>query len=242
MKDDLYTNSDVDRDFQFDDKIADVFDDMLARSVPCYQIVIKMITSLLNRSLKPGDTVYDLGCSTGNTLVEITRSCTCSDLQFIGVDSSRAMISKALHKAEMYSLSDRLKFQEADITDLPLSECGAIIMNYTLQFVRPIQREQFVKRLFSTLKPGGMLILSEKVITHDPELNRAYIDFYLDFKRNNGYSETEIARKREALENVLVPFSIEENKDLLIKAGFQSVEAFFQWFNFSSLVAIKRST
>jgi tRNA (cmo5U34)-methyltransferase len=244
MKDDLFQNQNngVNRDFQFDDKIADVFDDMLARSVPCYRIVIDMVTSLLDRSLGPGDKVFDLGCSTGNTLLELARKCTTSDLQFTGIDNSAAMISKAAHKAEMFSLSDCLTFREADITKLDFNDAGAIIMNYTLQFIRPVQREAFVTKLFNSLKPGGILILSEKVISHDPELNRAYIDFYLDFKRHNGYSETEIARKREALENVLVPFSIDENKELLSRAGFQSVETFFQWFNFTSLIAIKQSS
>ncbi|MBU0482430.1 MAG: carboxy-S-adenosyl-L-methionine synthase CmoA [Proteobacteria bacterium] len=241
MKDDIYQHNGVDRDFRFDDKVADVFDDMLTRSVPCYQTVITMITSLLNRELAPGDTVYDLGSSTGNTLAELARNCVVPDLRFIGIDSSEAMISKALHKAEMFSLENRLTFRKGDIIDLEIADGGAIILNYTLQFIRPVLRDRFVKKLYASLRPGGILILSEKIISASPELNRAYIDFYLDFKRRNGYSETEIARKREALENVLIPFSIEENRELLSRAGFKTVETFFQWFNFSSMIAIKSS-
>jgi tRNA (cmo5U34)-methyltransferase len=152
------------------------------------------------------------------------------------------MLSKARHKAEMFALADRVDFQEADIIDLDITGAGAIIMNYTLQFLRPVRRQEFLARVQRALRPGGVLIVSEKVLSPDPELHRAFIDFYLDFKRHNGYSETEISRKRQALENVLIPFSIKENLDLLREAGFTSGETFFQWFNFASLVARKKPT
>ena len=114
-----------------------------------------------------------------------------------------------------------------------------MLLNYTLQFVRPLLRPEFLRRLYAGLRPGGVLILSEKIISHDPILNRNYIDIYLQFKRARGYSELEIGKKREALENVLIPFSIAENQELLHQAGFRQVEPFFQWFNFVSWVAIK---
>jgi tRNA (cmo5U34)-methyltransferase len=238
-RDDIFKDGEMNREFQFDGKIADVFDDMLNRSVPCYRMVISMISSLLDQALTPGDQVYDLGCSTGQTLVELARELSRLDLKFTGIDNSPAMISKALHKAEMFSLADRLDFREDDITTIDISGAGAVIMNYTVQFIRPVQRQDFLARIYRALRPGGMLILSEKILCRDPELNRAFIDFYLDFKRQNGYSDTEISRKREALENVLIPFSIKENLELLKAAGFTTSETFFQWFNFASIVAIK---
>lgn len=126
--------------------------------------------------------------------------------------------------------------------DLDLKGAGAVILNYTLQFVRPMVRADFLDTVFRALRPGGVLIVSEKIISHDPQLNRSFIDFYLDFKRTQGYSEIEIAKKREALEHVLIPFSIEENRALLAQAGFTSIETFCQWFNFVSLVAVKQNT
>lgn len=238
-KDDLFQQGGVDADFQFTARVAEVFDDMLARSVPNYGQVIEMLGQLLSRFLVPGDRVYDLGCSTGNTLLQLARRLDHLDLHFIGIDSSPAMVHKATIKAEMYSKKERLAFQQGDITAVALEPAGAIICNYTLQFIRPLQRKEFLARVASFLRPGGVLVLSEKIISHDPVLNRAYIDFYLDFKRTQGYSEIEIAAKREALENVLIPFSIEENRRLLADAGFSSVETFFQWFNFVSFVAVK---
>ena len=239
-RDDIFKYSEMNREFQFDGIVADVFDDMLNRSVPCYRMVIEMTGAILDKFLQDGDRVYDLGCSTGETLVELARQLDRLNLYFTGIDNSPAMLSKARHKAGMFALASRLDFREADIVDLDISGAGAIIMNYTLQFIRPMTRLQFVNKLYNSLPTGGMCIVSEKIISHDKKLNREFINIYHQFKRQQGYSELEIAAKREALEHVLVPFSIEETIDLLRQAGFQSVETFFQWFNFASFVAIKQ--
>ena len=238
-KDELYKNGEVAADFQFTDKVAEVFDDMLARSVPNYSQVIEMTAQLLGAFVKPGDRVYDLGCSTGNTLLQLARRLESRELHFTGIDSSPAMVKKAALKAEMYSKKERLDFVEGDITDIVLEPAGGVILNYTMQFIRPLNRGEFLGKIHRALRPGGVLVMSEKIISRDPLLNRKYIDFYLDFKRDQGYSEIEITMKREALENVLIPFSVEENRKLLTEAGFTTVETFFQWFNFVSFVAVK---
>jgi tRNA (cmo5U34)-methyltransferase len=238
-KDKLYTSGTIQEDFTFNDKVAEVFDDMLNRSVPYYSAVIDGITGLLEHHALHGHTVFDLGCSTGTTLLELARRLPDMDCRFIGIDNAPAMIKKARQKAEMFSKSTVIRFIEDDIATATLEGAGVILCNYTLQFIRPMTRLQFVRRLYDMLPAGGMCIVSEKIISHDKILNRKFIDMHHNFKRRQGYSELEIAAKREALENVLVPFSIEENIDLLRQAGFQSVETFFQWFNFASFVALK---
>ncbi len=240
MKDTLFANpSAPPEDFQFSPKVAEVFDDMLARSVPFYQEISAMAAGLLASFVAPHDVVYDLGCSTGATVIELARRLSDLDLRFVGVDSSAAMVEKARLKAEIYSKSEQIRFIESDILTVPLQGPAAIILNYTLQFIRPLQRPDFLRRLHAALKPGGILLVCEKTISHTPAFNRAFIACYLDFKRRQGYSEIEIAKKREALENVLIPFSAAENLELFRQAGFVEVEQFFQWFNFSGFVARK---
>ena len=139
----------------------------------------------------------------------------------------------------MYSKSGVMEFRNQDITRAELEGADIILCNYTLQFIRPPLRPNFVARLYEHLTAGGLLIVSEKVISHHSLLNRKFIDIYHSFKRGQGYSELEIAAKREALENVLVPFSIRENINLLSQAGFSPVEPFFQWINFISILAMK---
>ncbi|MBC8317206.1 MAG: carboxy-S-adenosyl-L-methionine synthase CmoA [Desulfobulbaceae bacterium] len=238
-RDTLFQDSKHPAEFTFNSQVAEVFDDMLERSVPCYRQTTGMMATLLEHFCSKGDTVYDLGCSTGTTLLELTRQLSHMNLSFIGLDSSQPMIEKAEIKKKMLSHKQDIRFETMDITEASLQECGAVFLNYTLQFLRPPVRSRFLKKVHKALKPGGILIVSEKIISHRTVINRAYIDLYLNFKRSQGYSETEIAKKREALENILVPFSIHENLDLLKESGFSETESFFQWFNFVSFLSVK---
>jgi len=238
-KDTLFNIDSVEEDFVFNERVVEVFEDMLDRSIPFYRQVIDAQAQLLDGFLDPGDRVYDLGCATGTTLLEFSRLLEHKKLQFVGIDNSPPMLDKARLKSEIYSKQQSLSFLLEDVTAFDHPGAGGIILNYTLQFIRPLLRESFLQRLFHNLRPGGIILISEKVINQDHRLNRQYIDIYHRFKKNRGYSELEIAKKREALENVLIPFSIKENITMLERSGFVSVETHFQWFNFTSFIAIK---
>lgn len=240
-KDTLFQVDSVPEDFVFNERVVEVFDDMLDRSIPFYRQVIEASARLLDAFLTPGDTVYDLGCANGTSLLEFSRLLPQKELAFVGIDNSRPMLDKARLKAELYRKQERISFSLEDITTFNHPGAGGIILNYTLQFIRPLQREPFLTNIFNNLKPGGVLLVSEKVINHNPRLNREYIDIYHRFKKSRGYSELEIAKKREALENVLIPFSVTENLAMLSKTGFAPVETYFRWFNFASFIAVKPS-
>ena len=238
-KDTLFKEGNTFDKFEFNERVAEVFDDMLDRSVPFYREVIKMIIRVFEQSLQEGDRVYDLGCSTGATLLELVRNLDTHNIQFIGVDNSRAMIDKATRKAAMFARQDKIIFMENDITLVELAKAGAVILNYTLQFIDPAVRLDFIRKIYGCLRPGGILILSEKIVCQDDNLNGLYLESYHQYKIDRGYSELEIANKREALEDVLIPLTITKNRDLLLEAGFCKVETFFQWFNFASIIAVK---
>jgi len=238
-RDTLFENKAPAVKFEFNERVADVFDDMLDRSVPFYKQVIEMTAEILGRSLLADDTVYDLGCSTGTMLIALARKLESKNLKFIGIDNSKAMLNKALSKAEMFSVADRIDFVEKDITQIEFSGAGGIILNYTLQFIKPSIRLEFLKNIYNGLRNNSVLILSEKIVCQDKKLDQQYLDSYHQYKVRRGYSELEVANKREALENVLIPLTIQENCNLLEQAGFTRVETFFQWFNFVSFVACK---
>ncbi len=229
----------INEDFVFNDRVARVFDDMLDRSIPFYSEVILSIARIFDSLLDDGVKVVDLGCATGATILQLSRLLKKKTLLFTGIDNSQAMLDQATLKAELFSKQDCLTFTREDIMDLHQPGTSAFILNYTLQFIRPLHRKGFLEQLFDNLIPGGICILSEKTISHHPKLNRSYIDIYHQLKKERGYSELEIAKKREALENVLIPCSVEENRSMLHSAGFVEVEPFFQWFNFVSFLAIK---
>ena len=226
-------------DFNFGPETADVFDDMLDRSVPFYLEIQRMIGELAQDFAQPGSMIYDLGCSTGTTLISIDRAIA-FPVTLMGIDSSKDMLDKARIKLDQASLRAPYQLLCQNLEeDLKIENASVIVMNLTLQFVRPLHRDRLIKMLVRGLRPGGCLILVEKVLGQDSGLNRLFIKHYYDFKRRNGYSELEISQKREALENVLIPYQDSENRELLRRNGFSVVDAFFRWYNFTGLIAIK---
>jgi tRNA (cmo5U34)-methyltransferase len=229
-------------DFAFDARVASVFDDMVSRSVPYYDHVQSIQAQLAVAFLPREECVLcDLGCSTGTTIAAILEHPDCPpSARFIGVDNSADMLAQAETKLAQAIADGRVTLLEADLNAGPeLPSCRVMLMNWSLQFVRPIYRERLVQSIQSVLDPEGALFLSEKILVSDSRLNRTYIDLYLRYKKAQGYTDEEIQRKREALENVLVPYRIEENVELLHRCGFGTVDVYFRWLNFASLVAIK---
>ena len=228
-------------DFDFGENTARVFDDMLGRSVPFYPEIQRMVAELAVDFVQDGTAVYDLGCSTGTTLLAIDqRLGEGAKVRFVGLDSSPEMLARARAKLEGAGFRHPFELRLADLNDgLRIDGASVVMLVLTLQFVRPPHREALLRSLHEGLREGGCLILVEKVLGEDPTSNRLFIRHYYEFKRRNGYSELEIAQKRESLENVLVPYRLEENAALLRRVGFRNVDVFFKWYNFCAMVAMK---
>lgn len=227
----------ITKQFEFDEDVAVVFDDMLERSIPFYKEVIDLTCQTICLHVKEGAKVVDFGCSTANTLLALHKKSNKS-YHLLGIDNAEAMLHIARQKIHAYKASIELVY--ADITQVELNFHDVIIANYMLQFIRPLQRAEFVAKIYEALNPNGLFIFSEKIVFDDKELNKQMIDIYYDFKRQQGYSDFEIAQKREALENVLIPYTEEENKAMLKSAGFDTIETIFKWGNFATFIAKKR--
>lgn len=227
-------------DFKFGTNVAGVFDDMVSRSVPFYGEIQRMIAELASTYAKEGTDVYDLGCSTGNSLVGMDTMVN-KDVQFIGVDDSMEMLDKCRTKLNEVGFSRRYELRCADLNKgIKIQNATVVVVCLTLQFVRPLHREKLLKNIYDGLNHGGVLILVEKILAEENKFNRDFIEYYYDYKRRNHYSELEISQKREALENVLVPYKLSENITLLRDKGFAHCEVFFKWYNFAGLVAVKK--
>jgi tRNA (cmo5U34)-methyltransferase len=238
VKDKIYDGDDTQiADFAFDETTAAVFEDMLDRSVPFYAEIQRQITELAADFATDGSVIVDLGCSLGKTIQGLDSLA--QDVSFLGIDASEAMLARA-DAALAASMRHRYELRRADLNDgLHIVNASVVIMSLTLQFVRPLYRQRVLGEVFEGLNPNGCLLLIEKVGVEESLLNRLYIDHYYDFKRRNGYSRMEIARKREALENVLIPYRLTENEEMLRNVGFRAVDAFFKWYNFAGLIALK---
>jgi len=235
MNDKVFTKP-IKKQFEFDEEVAAVFDDMLERSVPFYKESQSITKYFALKALHKGGRLYDLGSSTASLLISISKDLEC-EAELIGLDNSEAMLERARKKIDAFGAD--VKVEYADILEYKYKEADVIVSNYTLQFIRPLVREELIKKIASSLKKEGIFIFSEKVISHHPKLNKDLIECYYAFKKEQGYSEYEIMQKREALENVLVPYSEEENITMAKNAGFSHCEVIFRWANFATFIAIK---
>jgi tRNA (cmo5U34)-methyltransferase len=227
------------KDFDFGEKTAEVFDDMLDRSVPYYAEVQRMIGEMAADFAVPGTNLYDLGCSTCNTFVQIDPLIP-QGVAFVGTDSSEAMLVKAREKLTKCGVTRPCELICADLNKgVDIANASVVVMNLVLQFVRPLRRTRVVQEIASGINKDGCLILVEKVLSPDSTINRLFINYYYAMKKRHGYSEMEIAQKREALENVLIPYHYVENHDLLQECGFRHCEMFFRWYNFCGMIAVK---
>ncbi|GAA7043650.1 carboxy-S-adenosyl-L-methionine synthase CmoA [Helicobacter pylori] len=242
MKDTLFNES-LNKRFCFDEKVAHVFDDMLERSIPYYHEMLNLgayfIAQNLKENLHPkslsNPLIYDLGCSTGNFFIALNQQIQ-QDIELIGIDNSMPMLKKAQEKLKDFN---NVRFECMDFLEVEFKEASAFSLLFVLQFVRPMQREVLLKKIYNSLALNGVLLVGEKIMSEDRILDKQMIELYYLYKQNQGYSHNEIAFKREALENVLVPYSLKENVALLESVGFKHVEAVFKWVNFTLLVARK---
>lgn len=227
-------------DFRFDDRVAEVFPDMIQRSVPGYATLITQIGLLSGDYAQPDSVCYDLGCSLGAVSLAMQQNIDQPDIEIMAVDNASAMIERARtifasQPADRVPVSLHCK----DILDMPIKQASVVVMNFTLQFIARPDRDALIRKIYQGLLPGGVLLLSEKLQFKPDSVNNFLIEGHHQFKRTNGYSELEISQKRSALENVLVPETRDTHIERLQQAGFSAVESFFQCYNFAAFFAVK---
>jgi tRNA (cmo5U34)-methyltransferase len=225
-------------DFVFDEQVADVFPDMLLRSIPGYRHIIHNIGILGAEYAQADTTIYDLGCSLGAATLSVAHRIDFAN-PVIAVDNAEAMVKQCRQRIEQ-AKAKNVDVLCADIRDVDISNASVIVMNFTLQFIPPEERLKLLQKINRGLVPGGCLILSEKITFDDPEETQFNEAMHRAFKLANGYSDLEISQKRSALENVLVSDTLEIHYQRLREAGFSEIHNWFRCYNFASLIAIKR--
>ena len=225
--------------FSFDEKVVRVFPDMIRRSVPGYATIVEMTGVLAARYAQPGTMLCALGCSLGASSLAMASLVNAPGCRIVAVDNSGAMIESARTLIEANAPSLPVELRQADILDIDFEPASVAVLNFTLQFVPPEARADLASRLAAALQPGGILVLSEKIDFDDPEQAALQASLHHAFKRNNGYSDLEISQKRTALEQVLIPETLERHRARLLSAGFSRVDVWFRCFNFASMVAFR---
>lgn len=242
-KDEIYTTAESgDRPFRFNAAVAEVFPDMLRRSIPGYAASIEAIGSLAARYVSANSNCYDLGCSLGAASLAMQAGIAVSGCNIVAVDNAPAMVKRCReivqHAANQTHMTP-IDVQQADVRDITIENASMVVMNYTLQFLSREDRDAMVRQICEGLLPGGLFLLSEKVVDDDAHMEELLVDLHHEHKRRNDYSQLEISRKRAALENVLIPESVAVHRERLATAGFAHSGVWLRYFNFVSIVAIK---
>lgn len=228
--------------FVFDQNVVDVFPDMIKRSVPGYSTIIHMVGQLAERYAQSGSRCYDLGCSLGASTLAMRHRIQAADVNIYAIDNSSEMIRRCQQVLDADSYDIPVTLMCRDLQSAIIRNASVVVMNFTLQFISPAERDDLVARIYAGMRPGGVFILSEKLSFEDEHHKQLMTDLHHYFKKTNGYSDLEIAQKRNAIENVLIPETLETHKTRLSNAGFIGTELWFQCFNFASLLAFKPDT
>lgn len=222
--------------FVFDERVAAVFGNMISRSVPGYATIVAMTGILARQHAVPGSRIYDLGCSLGAATAVMATGLELPGCDFIAVDNAPAMLHRAREQLAARGISG-VHLLCADIRDVVVERASVVVLNFTLQFLPLEERLALLRKIRGGMLEGGVLVLSEKIAGATPEEDRLLVEMHQAFKQANGYSELEISQKRAALEQVLLPETVETHRQRLAEAGFGSVDLWFQCFNFVSFVA-----
>jgi tRNA (cmo5U34)-methyltransferase len=225
--------------FEFDDQVARVFDDMINRSIPFYREIIHRQAQLIARHYQDGTVIFDLGCSNGNLSLEICRLLGDVPFRVTAVDNSAPMLKVFSERLAATSCGDRVTLKCEDIGRTEIENASVVVLNFTLQFLPPGQRSDLIVNIRKGMTKGGILLFSEKITHAHPAMAGLQQEFYYTFKRENGYSDLEISQKREALEKVLIPETMEQHLERLQQAGFSAIDLWHKWFNFAAWIAVK---
>jgi len=225
--------------WEFDDSVAAVFDDMLRRSIPQYDTMRRAVFDIGSQFVQEHTDIVDLGCSRGEALAPLISKYGRRN-RYVGVDVSAPMLAACRQRFGTLIDSRDVSIEELDLRHgYPEVHASLTLSVLTIQFTPTEYRQQIMRNAWDHTIQGGALILVEKVRGATGHLDTLMVDLYHRMKREAGYSQEEIDRKRLALEGILVPVTARCNEDLLAHAGFTHVDCFWRWMNFAGWVAIK---
>ncbi len=236
----IYTHQNASKgSFEFNAAVAAVFPDMLQRSIPGYAASIQAIRDLAQEHVQPDSHCYDLGCSLGAATLAMRAGIVASGCRITAIDNAPAMVARCREIVAADPHQIPVEILTDDIRHTEIANASMVVMNYTLQFLPIGDRQDLVANIASGMRPGGVFVLSEKIVDEDPGIEALLVDLHHNFKRQHAYSELEIARKRAAIENVLLPEKVATHEKRMRSAGFRHVGVWMRYFNFVSFVAIR---
>lgn len=210
------------------------FDQHIEQSIPDFGKLSEIILNLASYFLKSGSRVYDLGCSTGIMLSKLNHRYQSETFDMVGFDVSANLLGKYATPAP------NLRFEQQDITapEFQLEPCDMVLSIFTLQFLPLKERAALLEKVYGALRPGGALILAEKIYLTSGYLQDVFCFSHYDYKRES-FTASEIVSKQHDLRRIMHPQGEQLNVAMLKTAGFRSVTPFWQALLFKAWVCVK---
>ena len=225
--------------WEFDPEVASVFDDMLQRSIPQYEVMRQAVFDIACRFVQPSTDIVDLGCSRGEAIAPLIDKFGALN-RFVGVEVSEPMLEACRDRFRGLIDTGTVSIKNLDLREEYPGVLASVTLSVlTLQFVPIEHRSRLLRQVYKSTAEGGAFILVEKVLGNTADLDDIMVDLYYQMKEEHGYSQDQIERKRLSLEGVLVPVTAKWNEELLAMAGFGQVDCFWRWMNFAGWLAIR---
>ena len=225
--------------WEFNESVTAVFENMLERSIPQYDTMRELVYRIGANFIRPDTTIQDIGCSNGLSIQKFVEAYK-EQNKFLLCDVSAPMLRECRKRYSKEIESGCMQVADYDIKNGIMAEPSSLILSIlTLQFTPIEYRQQIITSIYNTLNKGGALILVEKMLGADAQIDNMLVQEYYKLKGENQYTQEQIAAKRKSLEGVLVPVTAKWNIDLLRTAGFSHIECFWRCLNFAGFVAVK---
>lgn len=221
--------------WKFDKDVTAVFDNMLQRSIPQYEVMRELCFRIGKNFVVPKTYIADIGCSNGTAISPFIDEFGDNN-NYTMLDVSDSMLTEAKRRFPQQK-DNILKY---DITQgLPEHNYSVILSILTIQFTPIEYRHKIIKSCYDLLCANGAFVFVEKVLGNTSKIDDVFVNEYYSIKRDHQYTQEQIQAKRKSLEGVLVPITSSWNIDLLKSAGFKQIDCFWRCLNFAGFIALK---
>ena len=231
----------IEKTRSFNDTVAENFDLHVNQSIPHYSELQNYLVQLSEWFLKDNETVYDLGCSTGETIKKLLELDISTRTKIIGIDKSKKMLDLAREKIKKVKNNNvKVTFEVADVSSgFELEDCNLVLSTLLFPFLNFDNKKLLLKKIYQSLQEGGALIAVEKVRSRNSTFEDLLNQLYYDFKLSKNLSEKEIILKAKSLRSSMSLYTEEDLFKTIEDSGFKEHEIFFKCFNFVGYIALK---
>jgi len=186
--------------------VASHFEKHVREQLPWYDLTTKAVEHIARHYIPVGGNVYDIGASTGNIGKVLAPVLEERKASLISIEESKEM-------AAIWKGPGELKISDAVDYDFDMFDFAVLFL--VLMFIPITKRKAFILKLHSLIKPGGAIVIVDKINTPPGYSGTVMRRMAMRWKLDSGTPENEIVRKELSLagaqrpldESILFPYA-----------------------------------